>query len=318
MRLTRIGAPLEMCDVPAPVAGEGEVLVNLRCAALNRRDFWMQQGQYPRIDLPVTPGSDGAGICEGREVVIDPGLDWGNSESFQSSAFHILGMPRDGTLAETVTVPLKNVYPKPPHLSWEEAAALPLAGVSAYRAVFVQGKAQPGQKVLITGVGGGVALTAMQLCIAYGMEVVVTSGSEEKLAHALALGAAGAVNYKDPDWAKSIAEQHGTCDLVLDSAGGEAFAALPKLTSPGGRIVIYGGTLGKIQDLSPQVLYWRQIAIIGSTMGSASDFRAMLAFVSHHEIKPVVDRVFDLDNTNEALDKLRDGTQFGKVVIRIS
>lgn len=318
MQLTDIGSPLKLCDVPSPQQKNGETTVTLRYAALNRRDYWMQQGQYPGIALPVTPGSDGVGIVNGTAVLINPGLHWGISEQFQSQQFTILGMPVDGTLAEQVVVPSENVYPKPAYLSWEEAAALPLAGVTAFRALFVQGEAKPGESVLITGIGGGVALTAMQFAHACGMRVCVTSGNAQKQRRAEAMGVDCTANYQDANWAKDLQKTFGEFDLILDSAGGEGFNQLQRLVKPGGRIVVYGGTLGKISHLSPHLLYWRQMTIRGSTMGSPKDFADMLSFVEKHQIRPVVDSVFDLKDTNAALVKLRDGTQFGKVVIRIS
>ena len=318
MRLTEIGAPLTLAEIPFPVAEFGKTIVMLKCAALNRRDYWMQQGLYPGIALPGTPGSDGAGIADGREVVINPGLSWGNSERFQGAEFTILGMPVDGTLAEQVVVPIQNVFEKPSHLSFEEAAALPLAGVTIYRALFIQGEAQPGESILITGIGGGVALMAMQFALAHGMKVCVTSGDDNKLTRAQSIGAAGMANYHDPDWAKSLTTQFGGFDLILDSAGGEGFSQLQRLVKPGGRIIVYGGTQGKIQNLSPQILYWRQMTIRGSTMGSRKDFIEMLAFVNTHRVRPVIDSVFALEDTNAALEKLRDSSQFGKVVIKIA
>lgn len=318
IRLHDIGSPLQLSDIPSPIGEHDQAIISVKCAALNRRDFWIQHGQYPGIALPVTLGSDGAGIYDGRDVIINPGLKWGDSERAQGPDFNILGMPTQGTLAGEVVVPKENVFDKPAHLSWEEAAALPLAGVTAFRALFVQGNAAPLEKVLITGIGGGVALTAMQFAIAHRMEVCVTSGSEEKLARALAMGANGAVNYHDADWIKTLTSTFGGFDLIIDSAGGENFSLMQRLVKPGGRIVMYGGTLGKIQNLSPQVMYWRQMHIIGSTMGSPKDFAAMLLFVNTQRIRPVVDSVFDIADTNAAMDKLRDSSQFGKIVIRIA
>jgi len=318
MRLHEIGSPLKLSEIPSLAGENDKVVISMKCAALNRRDYWIQHGQYPGIALPVTLGSDGAGTTDGREVIINPGLNWGESVRVQGPDFNILGMPTQGTLAEEVLVPKENVFDKPNHLSWEEAAALPLAGVTAFRALFIQGNAAPLEKVLITGIGGGVALAAMQFAIAHRMEVCVTSGSDDKLSRALAMGAKGAVNYHDPDWIKTLTSTFGGFDLIIDSAGGENFSLMQRLVNPGGRIVVYGGTLGKIQNLSPQVMYWRQMHIIGSTMGSPKDFSAMLLFVNTHHIKPVVDSVFDLAETNAAMDKLRESAQFGKIVIRIA
>ena len=198
--LTEVGKPLAMQDRPVPQAGAGQAVVKVRAAALNRRDFWITRGLYPDVRCPVILGSDAAGVVTavgsgvdpswvGREVVIDPGLDWGDTPCAQGDAFRILGMPDDGTFAEAVAVPAGQLRAKPAHLSWEEAAALPLAGVTAYRAVVVQGRVAAGQRVLVTGIGGGVATFALQIARAAGATVFVTSSSADKIASAIALGA---------------------------------------------------------------------------------------------------------------------------------
>jgi zinc-binding alcohol dehydrogenase/oxidoreductase len=214
--LNAIKTPLALEDHPAPSPAAGEAVVALKAAALNRRDYWITQGMYPGIMLPVVLGSDGAGVVasvgtnvdaawQGREVIIDPGLDWGDSEAAQSTKFHILGLPRDGTFADQVVVPATQLHDKPLHLTWQEAAALPLAGVTAYRALFSQGGLQRGDALLITGIGGGVATFALQFAIAAGANVWVTSSSDEKIARAVALGAKGGFNYKSDSWPKEAA-----------------------------------------------------------------------------------------------------------------
>ncbi|RLD20354.1 MAG: alcohol dehydrogenase, partial [Bacteroidetes bacterium] len=165
--------------------------------------------------------------------------------------------------------------------------------------------------------GGGVALMAMQFAIAHGMEVYVTSGSNEKIQAAINLGAQGGVNYHEADWPKKLKEMSDGFDVIVDCAGGEAFAQLPKLSNPGGRIVIYGGSLGYIDKLSPQIIFWRQISILGTSMGSPTDFRNMLDFVSQHKIKPVIDSVNTFEQANEALTRLASSKQFGKIVLNI-
>ena len=317
-RLVEVGKALRIEDLPPLQAGPGMQVVDVRCAALNRRDYWMTTGMYPGISVPATLGSDGAGVCDGAEVVINPGLAWGPDEAVQGRDFSILGMPVDGTFAEQVLVPATQIYPKPAHLTWEEAASLPLAGVTAFRALFRQGGAGPGLRILITGIGGGVALTAMLFALASHMEVTVTSGSAWKLERAKALGAVRTANYTDPAWIQDLVARNILFDLILDSAGGAHFGDLLKLVKPGGKIVVYGGTLGKIRNLSPQVLFWRQIAIQGSSMGSPADFTAMLDFVNRHQIRPVVDSVFPLAEANLAVGKLEKSDQFGKVILHIS
>ncbi len=170
----------------------------------------------------------------GREVIINPSLDWGGRESAQDEAFSILGLPRDGTLAEKISVPVANLSPKPAHLGWEEAAALPLAGLTAYRALFARAHLKAADRVLITGIGGGVALFALQFAVAHGATVFVTSSSGEKISRAVALGAAGGANYKEEGWAAALARAREPFDVIVDSAGGEGFNDLIELAAPGG------------------------------------------------------------------------------------
>ncbi len=304
-------------EAALPQPAEGEVLVRLAAAALNHRDLWIVKGLYPGIRYPVILGSDGAGRLEGgREVIINPGMNWGSNPRVQSRAFSILGLPANGTLAEYVCVPSSQIYDKPAHLSMEEAAALPLAGLTAYRVLFTRCGLQQGERVLISGVGGGVALLACQMALAAGAEVFATSGSEHKLEKALALGVRHAVNYRKDDWPEEL---RAVCpegfDVIIDSAGGPGFADLLKLAAPAARIGIYGGTRGEISGLSPQLVFWKQLSILGATMGSDNDFRQMLEFVNAHKLRPVVDKVFPLAEGDRAFSYLDEGRQFGKVVV---
>lgn len=305
-------------DIPKPVAQAGEVLVQIRAAALNHRDVWISKGLYPGIVFPSILGSDGAGICEGREVVINPSIGWGANPAIQAKDYQILGMPRYGTLAEWSAIPAAQIYDKPAHLSMEEAAAIPLAGLTAYRAVFSKGQLTAGQKVLVTGIGGGVALWAMQLALAGGAEVYVTSGHDAKLHKAKVLGAHGGVNYRESDWAKTLRQQAGSFDLVIDGAGGEGLAQVLGCCAPGARVVVYGGGRGAVPQLSPQLLFWKQISILGTSMGTDAEFAALLEMVSRCQIKPVVDSVFALEDTAAAFARMAAGEQFGKIVIRTS
>ena len=207
----------------------------------------------------------------------------------------------------------------PAHLSFEQGAALPLAGLTAYRAAFTRAQVQPGERVLVTGVGGGVALTAAQFCTARGAEVWVTSGSDEKLARAQELGAKGGVSYRAENWSKTLLQQAGgPFDVIIDSAAGAAFNYLLDLVALGGRIVFYGGTLGNITDLPPAKIFWKQLSILGSSMGSPQDFANMLALVTEKKLVPVVDEVLPLAEGEAALRRLEAGAQFGKIVLKIA
>ncbi len=303
-------------DIPQPVAQAGEALVQLHAAALNHRDVWISKGLYPGIAFPTILGSDGAGVCEGREVVINPSIGWGKNPAIQSKDYQILGMPKHGTLAEWTVVPQSQIYDKPAHLNMDEAAAIPLAGLTAYRAVFSKGGLNAGQKVLVTGIGGGVALWAVQLALAAGAEVFVTSGHDAKLNKAQALGARGGVNYKETDWAKTLRQQAGGFDLVIDGAGGEGLAQVLAICLPGAKVVVYGGGRGVVPQLSPQLLFWKQISILGTSMGNDAEFAALMEMVVRHQIRPVVDSVFPLEDTAAAFAKMAAGEQFGKIIIR--
>lgn len=324
--LTAIKTPLVIQQIPDLVAGPGHAVVRLKAAALNHRDLWTQLGLYPNIKLPITLGSDGAGIVTsvgpetdkawvGREVIINPSLDWGPDPRAQGAAYRILGLPDNGTFAEQVAIPVANLAPKPAHLSWEQAAALPLAGLTAWRALFTRAQLKSGERVLVTGVGGGAALFALQFAVAAGAQAWVTSGSPDKIARAQTLGAAGGVNYREAGWAESMQKQAGRFDVIVDSAGGDGFAKLIDLTAPGGRIVFFGATAGNPKALDLRKCFFRQINLLGTTMGAPADFTGMTNYVTTHRITPVVDRVFPLAQADDALRHMEAGAQFGKIVL---
>jgi NADPH:quinone reductase-like Zn-dependent oxidoreductase len=332
LQLDAIHQPAVLREVPTPTPGPGEILVKLHAAALNHRDVFIQEGKYAGIKLPCTLGADGAGEVAahgpdapanapavGTRVLIYPGLRWGDNPKAQARDFVVLGMPDPGTFAEYITLPAQYIFPLPAHLSFEQGAALPLAGLTAYRAAFTRAQVQAGERVLVTGVGGGVALTAVQFCAARGTEVWVTSSSEEKISRARAFGAKGGIDYNAEGWVKTLTQQAGgPFDVIIDSAAGAAFNALLDAAVPGGRIVFYGGTLGNIPDLPPAKVFWKQLSILGSTMGSLQDFADMLALVTEQQLVPVVDEVFPLAEGEAALRRLEAGAQFGKVVLKIA
>ncbi|MFN7117678.1 MAG: zinc-binding dehydrogenase [Saprospiraceae bacterium] len=311
------GAALQYTDVPDPKAGEGEVVIKLKTAALNHRDVFITQDLYPGVIFPCILGSDGAGTYQDREVIINPNNDWGDQAAFQSKAYHILGAKKPGTFAQYIAVTTSKLVDKPAHLTWEQAAALPLAGMTAYRALFTKAQVKPGDTVLITGIGGGVALFILQFALAIGARVFVTSSADEKLEKAMALGASGGANYKNADWDKQLLQQTEGFDIILDSAGGAGFTAFPKLCNPGGRIVVYGGTLGKIPNLSPQMIFWKQLSIHGSTMATDEEFVNMMQLVNEYQIVPVIDSVYDIANAPAAFARMDKGEQFGKIVFKI-
>jgi NADPH:quinone reductase-like Zn-dependent oxidoreductase len=329
--LREFGGPeqLRYEEVPDPTPGRGEVVVRLKAAALNRRDYFITINQYPGIRLPAIPGSDGAGIvvavgegvdnvAVGSEVVINPTLNWGDNPRVQGPDFQILGVPTDGTYAQLVKVPAENVFPKPEYLTWEEAAALPLAALTAFRALITRGRLQPGETVFIPGIGGGVATFLLQIAVAAGARVFVSSRSDEKIERALQLGAAGGVNVNSEKWVKELQERmEEQADLCVDSVGGDTFSQLIRIAKPGGRIVTFGATRGPVPNLVMPLIFLKQLDILGSTMGNAEEFEQMLSFFKKHEIRPVIDRSFPLEQASEALKRMQAGDQFGKILLEI-
>jgi zinc-binding alcohol dehydrogenase/oxidoreductase len=311
---------------PDPQPAPGECLVRLRAAALNHRDLWTCRGR--RTDAPpVVLGSDGAGEVvaigkgvrrprPGEAVIVNPALNWSRGDRAPPPDFEILGHPRDGTLAELVTVPAVNLEPKPEHLDWAEAAALGLSTTTAWRALVSQGGVVPGSVVAIPGIGGGTALAAMQLALAMGARTFVTSRSPQKRARALALGAADAFD-STIDWAAAILDATGGAgaDIVIESVGNATWQCSLQVLARGGRLVVYGSTSGdRVEtDLVPLFLGWR--SILGTTLGHRGEFQAMLRFARRREIVPVIDRRFPLQEGAAALDYLDGGGQFGKVVL---
>jgi zinc-binding alcohol dehydrogenase/oxidoreductase len=326
IRIESIGK-IGAADVPDPVPHAGEGLVELKAAALNHRDVWIKKGQYAGLRFPCIPGSDGAGIVTavgpgadttwvGREVVIYPAFNWGPVESAQGPDFSILGLPRDGTLADKVAVPVAQLSAKPPSMTWEEAAALPLSGLTAWRALMSRARLGKGERVLVTGIGGGGALFALQFAVASGNEVWVTSSSDDKIGRAVKLGAKGGFRYDRDGWAEDAAKAPGPFDVIIDSAGGPGFGNLIDVAAPGGRIAFFGATRGNAPDLVLRKVFWKQLSILGSTMGSAADWRAMNDFVGQHAIKPVISEVFPFARAIEAFELMERGGQFGKVVVQ--
>ncbi|MDD3178896.1 MAG: zinc-binding dehydrogenase [Opitutaceae bacterium] len=323
-----IRQPLVIQSVADPVAASGQAVVRLEAAALNHRDLWIQQGLYAGIKVPIVLGSDGAGRVTAvgspvdaawidREVIINPSLDWGVDPRAQGPNFRILGLPDNGTFAEQIVIPVANLAPKPAHLSWEQAAALPLAGLTAFRALITRAQLRAGERVLLTGIGGGVALFTLQFALAAGATVWVTSSSPEKIQRARALGAAGGVNYRDANWAEQLQQQAGAFDVIIDNAGGEGFARLIELAHPGGRIAFFGATRGNPSGIDLRKCFSRQINLLGSTMGSPTDFASMIRLVEAKKLVPMIDQTYPLGDANSALQRMEASARFGKIVLAV-
>lgn len=314
-------------DVSLPSLAPDEVKVKIHAAALNHRDQWCREGRYPNIKNGIILGSDGAGeVVEiggevdskwlGEQVIMNSAINWGNKEKVQSMDFQIMGMPTHGTLAEYVIVKANRLMRKPVHMSMEEAAGLPLGGLTAFRAIFYHGRVNPGDRVLVTGFGGGVAQFAAQFALKAGAIVYTTSGSDQKLHIAYNHGVKGGYNYNNPEWADLAKKETGGFDLVIDSAVGDTLDTLIKIIRPGGKLVVYGATLGNPSKLDMRRVFWNQITIQGSTMGSDRDFKEMVEFVNIHKITPVIDSVYPLADVVQAFDKMKDGKQIGKIIVR--
>ncbi|MBA3402238.1 MAG: zinc-binding dehydrogenase [Actinobacteria bacterium] len=305
-------------EVPDPETEPGEAVVELRAAGLNRRDLLVRSGIYP-FPLPLIPGSDGAGIRRdtGEEVVVYCGLGWGDREDAPAPGFGILGGPRDGTYAELVSLPEENLFPKPAALSWEEAAAFPLAALTAYRGLFTRGQLQAGETVLALGAGSGVSTFVVQLAVQAGARVLVTSSSDDKIERAKELGAQGGVNYATTeDWPAAVTEL-GPIDLVLDSVGSTWQQSLDA-ARPGGRVVVFGGTGGTDVSLQVRPFYFKQQSLLGTQLGSPRDFEALLGMLEDASWRPVVDSVTSLAEAETALARMESGEHFGKLVLSIS
>lgn len=328
---------IQMMELPRPEARPGEVVIQVKSIGLNHLDIWMRKGR-PGLNFrfPHPLGSDASGIVSevgagveqvrvGDEVIINPGLSCMQCEwclrgaHSECPGFGIVGMVRHGTYAEYVAVPAVNVYPKPAHLNWDEAAALPLAHLTAWRMLFTRANARPGETALIHGIGGGVALALLQLAKASGLRVIVTSSDSAKLERARALGADECVNYREEGVAaKALAWTEGRgVDLCLDTVGAQTWPINFEAVRKAGRIVHCGVTTGPATEVNIAALYWKQLSVLGSTMGSHEDFRLLLSFAEATGLKPVMDSVHSLDEARAAQDRMERGEQFGKIALRV-
>jgi zinc-binding alcohol dehydrogenase/oxidoreductase len=322
VRIHEDGGPevLRYEDADDPVAGPGEVLIRLKAASLNHLDIWTRQG-LPSAPKPRILGADGAGIVEvvsggadgfaaGDEVVINPGLDDGA---------HILGEHMDGTHAELIAVPADYVHPLPGDLTFEEAAAFPLVFETAYRMLSTRAGLQEGEWVLVWGVGGGVASAALVLAKALGARVIATSSSDEKLERAREAGADAVVNHETGDVAAAVKEATGGhgADVVVEHVGEATWKTSLQAAATEGRVVVCGATSGPNPPAQLHRIWWKQLSILGSTMGTRADFAGVYDLVARGTAKPIVDRVFPLSEAAAAHEYLEGGKQFGKVVLKI-
>jgi zinc-binding alcohol dehydrogenase/oxidoreductase len=322
VRIHEDGGPevLRYEDAPDPSPGPGEILVGLRAASLNHLDIWLRRG-LPSAPKPRILGADGAGVVialgegadgfrEGDRVLLNPGLEDGA---------HIIGEHRDGTHAELIAVPADYVHPIPDGLSFEEAAAFPLVFETAYRMLVTRAGLSEGEWVFVWGIGGGVATAALQVAKALGARVIVTSSSDEKLAGATELGADATVNHASGDVVQAVRDATGGhgADVVVEHVGEATWKTSLQVAAPGGRVAVCGATTGPNPPANLHRIWWKQLTILGSTMGTREDFAGVYELVRSGRAKPVVDRVFPLAEAAAAHEHLEAGRQLGKVVLRI-
>ncbi len=327
---------LEYLDLPDPEIAEDEVLIRLRASALNHMDLFVRNGwKGLELSFPHVLGADGAGVIEdaggalrgvskGDEVVINPGLNCGECEFCQRGedslcvAYGILGEHRDGTLAELVKVPGRNVLPKPKRRSFEEVAGVPLVFMTAWRMLVDRARVQPGETVLVLGAGGGVASAAVQIAKVLGAKVFATSSSEEKLRKAEELGADLTINYLEEPFERVAWEATGKrgVDVVIESVGEATWKGSLRSLARNGRLVTCGATTGPRGVTDIRMIFWKQLQILGSTMGTKDGLRQVLNLVSDGKLRAPVHRVFPLKRAREALDVLERGEKFGKIVLK--
>ena len=328
MRAVRIhedGGPevLVLEEAPDPEPGPGEVLVRLRASALNHLDVWIRKG-LPSVPKPRILGADGAGVVEalgdgvtgfelGERVVLNPGIEAGGGR------IHVIGEHGDGTNAELIAVPATNVHPIPDGLSFEEAAAFPLVFETAYRMLVTRAGLREGEWVLAWGIGGGVSTAALAIAKALGSSVLVTSSSDAKLERARELGADATVNHATGDVKAAVQEATGGhgIDVVVENVGEATWATSLQVAAPGGRITVCGATSGPNPPAALHRIWWKQLSILGSTMGTGEDFVGAYELVASGRALPVVDSVLPLEEIRAAHERLEAGEQLGKIVLTI-
>ena len=310
IRIHEDGGPevLRYEDAPDPVPEPGEVLVELRAASLNHLDLWIRKG-LPSVPKPRILGADGAGLVDGRRVVINPGIEHGDRIA-------VVGEHMDGTHAELIAVPEQNVYPVPDEMSFEEAAAFPLVFETAYRMLATRAGVREGEWVLVWGVGGGLGGAANAIARALGARTIVTSSSDEKLERT---DADVRVNHASEDVVEAVKEATvgRGADVIVESVGEATWQRSLQAASTGGRITVCGATSGPNPPAALHRIWWKQLTIYGSTMGTKTDFEGVYELVTSGRVKPIVDAVYPLSEARAAHERMEAGEQLGKIVLTI-
>lgn len=310
---------LRVGDAKTKQPGPGEIRVRVKTAGLNHRDLFLMKGRRA-ADAPLILGSDGAGVIDavgegvagltaGTEIIIHPTIGWDRTAAVPVVP-QILGGPTDGTFAETVVIPVDNAFRKPTYLTWEEAGVLPLSALTAYRALFTRAQIKAGEHVLIPGIGGGVATCAMLMAQAAGAVVSITSRSVAKLEEARRYAVRGAFS-SSGDWNEGL--QGEKVDVILDSIGPATFSKYLEVIRPNGRIVSFGASSGDTVEVPLRALFFPQLSWIGTSMGSREEFGEMLRFMEEHAIRPLIDRMYPLDEAPAAFRRMTAGEQFGNI-----
>jgi NADPH:quinone reductase-like Zn-dependent oxidoreductase len=324
IRIHEDGGPdvLRYEDAPDPAPAAGEVLISLRAASLNRLDIWVRRG-LPSVPKPRILGADGAGVVaalgagvdgftEGQRVVINPGLEHGDGR------ITVIGEHTDGTHAELIAVPAENVHPLPDSLTFEQAAAFPLVYETVYRMLVTRAGLQEGEWLLAWGVGSGIGTAALALGRALGARVIATSSSDEKLARAAELGAEVTINHASEDVASRVKEATGGgADVVVEHVGEATWQTSLASAAPGARVAVCGATTGPNPKAALHRVWWKQLSILGSTMGTRSDFAGAYELVADGRAPVVVDSVLPLAEARAAHERMERGEHMGKIVLRI-
>lgn len=317
-------------EAPDPRPGPREALVKVRACALNHLDLWVRSGAVARPTLPHILGSDVAGEIasgpgKGRKVVAYPGLSCGSCLACRAGAenrcekLRILGYPVDGGYAESVALPRRNLFPAPPGLSWEEAAAIPLAFTTAHHSLVERARLKAGETLLVWAAGSGVGSAAVQLGKHLKARIIATAGSEAKMKKAEHLGADEVVNHREADVAAEVHHLTGGrgADVVFEHVGAQTWPASLRALARGGRMVTFGVTTGGSGSVDIRTLYQRHLSILGTYLGTRKDLAAVLRLVGRKVLKPVVDSTFPLERAADAHRKMERGDHFGKIVLRV-
>ncbi|WLR46830.1 zinc-binding dehydrogenase [Halobacillus litoralis] len=312
---------LKVKELPKHQMSDNEVRIKVHTAGMNRRDLAVVTKRHKADDPALIPGSDASGIVEtvgesvtkfqpGDEVIVNPGLGWQKNSAAPPKGFEIVGLPDHGTFAEYYTCTEDHLERKPEHLSFEEAGVLPLAALTAYRALFTRGNLEAGQTVMLPGIGSGVLTFCLKFAKAVNARVIVTSRSESKQKEALNLGADIAISTEE-SWQEALASEQ--VDLLIESIGNATFNKSLDIVRKGGTIVTFGSTTDDEVTINIREFFYGQYNLLGSTMGSAEELREMLDFISKHNIKPQLDKVFSIDQYKEAFEYIQDSKNFGKI-----